>query len=65
MSARKALSPRQRQVLRLIGRGYTDKGIADSLGIKIPTVSTHVAAIMRRLNCNSRSHAVFVFLEGD
>ena len=61
MTAKKSLSPRQREILRYIARGDTDKKIADTIGIKTGTVSNHVSTILDRLNCNSRAHAVYIF----
>jgi len=43
------LSQRQRQVLRLIGRGKSTKEIADLLGIGAKTVETHRARLMQSL----------------
>ena len=44
------LSPRQREVLRLIAEGRTTKQIAAELGISVKTVETHRAQLMERLN---------------
>lgn len=44
------LSPRQRQILRLVAEGQTTKAIAIQLGISVTTVNTHRAEIMRRLD---------------
>lgn len=46
-----ALSPRQREVLGLIGRGLGNKDIADRLGISVKTVETHRARMMEALGC--------------
>jgi len=43
------LSPRQREVLRLIAEGRTTKQIAAELGISVKTVETHRAQLMERL----------------
>jgi len=43
------LSPRQREVLRLIAEGRTTKQIAQELGISVKTVETHRAQLMERL----------------
>src|SRR5215212_7470118 len=43
------LSPRQREVLRLIAEGRTTKQIAHELGISVKTVETHRAQLMERL----------------
>ena len=44
------LSPRQREVLRLIAEGYTTKQIAQMLEISVKTVETHRAQLMERLD---------------
>jgi len=43
------LTPRQREILRLVAEGHTTKGIARSLGISVKTVETHRAELMDRL----------------
>jgi DNA-binding NarL/FixJ family response regulator len=44
------LTPRQREVLRLIASGYTTKEIAQSLHISIKTTETHRAQLMKELD---------------
>ena len=44
------LTPRQREILRLISLGRTTKAIARSLGISAKTVETHRAQLMERLD---------------
>jgi DNA-binding NarL/FixJ family response regulator len=44
------LTPRQREVLRLIAAGHTSQAIANTLGISVKTVETHRAQIMERLD---------------
>jgi DNA-binding NarL/FixJ family response regulator len=44
------LSPRQREVLRLIAEGRTTKQIAQQLEISVKTVETHRAQLMERLD---------------
>lgn len=46
-----ALSPRQREVLRRLGRGESTKEIAAGLGISAKTVETHRARMMQTLGC--------------
>jgi DNA-binding NarL/FixJ family response regulator len=48
------LSPREREVLRLLARGYRYKEIAAKLSISIKTVETHVSAVLRKLQLSSR-----------
>jgi DNA-binding NarL/FixJ family response regulator len=48
------LTPREREVLRLIARGYMYKEIALQLGISAKTVEAHVSAVLRKLQLSSR-----------
>jgi DNA-binding NarL/FixJ family response regulator len=48
------LSPREREVLRLLARGYRYKEIAGKLSISIKTVESHVSAVLRKLQLSSR-----------
>lgn len=48
------LSPREREVLRLIARGYAYKEIARELFISIKTVETHVSSVLRKLQLSNR-----------
>ena len=55
------LSPREREVLELLARGYLYKEIADLLHISVPTVNTHIRRIYEKLHVRSRSQAVAKF----
>ena len=48
------LSPREREVLRYIARGYTYKEVAHELHISVKTVETHVSAVLRKLQLSNR-----------
>jgi DNA-binding NarL/FixJ family response regulator len=48
------LSPREREVLRYIARGYTYREVGGELGISVKTVETHVSAVLRKLQLSSR-----------
>jgi len=48
------LTPRERDVLRLIARGYTYKEIAKELYISTKTVETHVSSVLRKLQLSTR-----------
>lgn len=48
------LTAREREVLRLIARGYTYKELARRLEISVKTVETHVSAVLRKLQLSSR-----------
>ncbi len=48
------LSPRERDVLRFIARGYTYKEVAAELYLSVKTVETHVSAVLRKLQLSNR-----------
>ncbi len=48
------LSQREREVMRLIARGYAYKEVAKELYISVKTVETHVSAVLRKLQLSSR-----------
>ncbi len=48
------LTPREREVLQHIARGYMYKEIAAQLGISVKTVEAHVSAVLRKLQLSSR-----------
>ncbi|MFN3928074.1 MAG: response regulator [Thermoflexus sp.] len=52
------LTPRELEVLRLIALGYTNRQIAEELGISIRTVETHRANLMGKLGLSSRVELV-------
>jgi DNA-binding NarL/FixJ family response regulator len=54
-------TPRQSEILRLIGRGFTDKEIGVRLKISEHTVAGHVRSIMTAFRAKSRTQAVLRF----
>lgn len=48
------LTPRERQVLRLIARGYIYRDIARQLDISAKTVESHVSSVLRKLQLSNR-----------
>ena len=48
------LTPREREVLRQIARGYAYKQIATRLSISVKTVETHVSSVLRKLQLSNR-----------
>jgi DNA-binding NarL/FixJ family response regulator len=48
------LSAREREVMRLIARGYAYKEVAAELFISVKTVESHVSAVLRKLQLSSR-----------
>jgi DNA-binding NarL/FixJ family response regulator len=49
-----SLTLREREVLRLIARGYLYKEVALELGISTKTVEAHVSAVLRKLQLSNR-----------
>jgi DNA-binding NarL/FixJ family response regulator len=49
-----ALTPREREVLRHIARGYLYKEIARRLDISVKTVEAHVSSVLRKLQLSTR-----------
>ncbi len=48
------LTPREREVLRQIARGYSYKQVARRLSISVKTVETHVSSVLRKLQLSNR-----------
>ena len=48
------LTAREREVLRLIARGYAYKEVASRLHLSVKTIETHVSAVLRKLQLSSR-----------
>jgi DNA-binding NarL/FixJ family response regulator len=48
------LTPREREVLRQIARGYAYKQVATRLSISVKTVESHVSAVLRKLQLSNR-----------
>jgi NarL family two-component system response regulator LiaR len=56
------LTPRQREILRLLALGLENKQIARRLGIGVHTVKTHVSRVLHKLGVSSRTEAVVIAL---
>ncbi len=56
-SYRHSLTPRERSVLALVGKGHSDKEIARILGLATSTVSNCVATILTKLDAANRTEA--------
>lgn len=52
------LTKREKEVLELLAKGYTNPEIAQMLYISPHTVKAHVAAILKKLNAKNRLLAV-------
>ncbi|HXF70963.1 MAG TPA: response regulator transcription factor [Thermoflexus sp.] len=54
------LSPREREILQYVALGYSNKAIAERLGISQQTVKNHMTAILRKLDLSDRTQAVIL-----
>jgi two-component system NarL family response regulator len=60
-----ALSEREVEVLRYVGKGYAKKQIAEMLGISVKTVDKHVTSVMEKLDIHNRVElALYAVREG-
>lgn len=57
------LTPREVEVLRLVGKGFSYIEIANALGMSANTVTSHIKHIYRKLEVRSRGEAVFEALQ--
>ena len=51
------LSPREREVLRMVAKGWTNKRISEELGLKQQTIRNYLSSIFDKLNVHSRTEA--------
>ena len=64
-TGREELTPREKEVLKLLACGYTDREIASLLSISLFTAKTHVSHILGKLQFTSRTRAaVYAFAVG-
>jgi DNA-binding NarL/FixJ family response regulator len=58
------VTPREREVLRLIGQGLSNTEIADHLVISMATVKTHIGQLLAKLHARDRAQLVIAAYEG-
>ncbi|MFA6545319.1 MAG: response regulator transcription factor [Limisphaerales bacterium] len=59
-----SLTPREREILDQLAKGYLYKEIADRLGISLDTVRNHLRKVYEKLHVHSRTEAVLKYLGG-
>jgi DNA-binding CsgD family transcriptional regulator len=59
-----SLSPREREIVRLVAKGLPNKAIADVLDISLWTVATHLRRIFAKLGVGTRAEMVARIFEG-
>ena len=57
-SQRESLTPREKEVLRLMAGGVSSRDIADQLGISYATVRTHIRSLGAKLGVHSKVQAI-------
>ncbi|MFF3068996.1 response regulator [Kitasatospora sp. NPDC057904] len=60
---RAALTDREEEVLRLMATGLSNPEIAESFGVGLETVKTHVGNVLTKLGAQNRTHAVVIAYE--
>jgi two-component system, NarL family, nitrate/nitrite response regulator NarL len=58
------LTPREAEILTLVGQGMSNKAVARQLGISVHTVKFHLEALFDKLDATSRAEAVAKGLRG-
>jgi two-component system, NarL family, nitrate/nitrite response regulator NarL len=58
------LTPRETEILSLVGQGMSNKAVARALGISVHTVKFHLEALFAKLDATSRAEAVAKGLRG-
>ena len=56
------LTPRESEILNYVAQGYLNKEIAELLGTSEQAIKNHINSILRKLNANSRTQAVWAAL---
>lgn len=57
------LTPREKEVLRLIAEGKSNRAISQVLFISEKTAKNHVSSILQKLNVEDRTHAVVLSIK--
>ena len=57
------LSPRQKEILRLLAQGYVAKEIAEKMDVSVATVRSYLKLIYQKLHVHSRTEAVIKYFK--
>lgn len=60
-----SLTTREKEILKLVSKGASNKEIADTLVVKEVTVKTHLNSVFKKLNVTSRTQAVLKAMQMD
>ena len=60
---RESLTPRETDILKMIGRGYSNKDISKELGLSEYTIKAHVSSLLSKLGLASRTQAALFALK--
>jgi DNA-binding NarL/FixJ family response regulator len=63
MPIMETLTPREREILDLLSRGFAYKNMAAELGLSMGTIQTHISRIYKKLHVNCRTEAVIKYLD--
>lgn len=58
------LTPREQEILEYVIRGFSNREIAQQLGISWRTVDTHLRNIYRKMGVKSRAQAAALYVQG-
>jgi DNA-binding CsgD family transcriptional regulator len=61
----RGLSPREKEILRLLAEGKANKEVAAVLGISVKTVETHRTRVLHKLNLDSLVELVHYAIRND
>lgn len=62
LRVRDGFTSREGEILQLVAAGFSNKQVAEELGISIKTVGTHLERLYRRRQLRSRTEAVVAWL---
>lgn len=55
------ITPKEREVLQLIAKGYKNNKIGNILHLSEHTVKSHVSNLIMKLNANNRTHLSYMY----